>query len=118
MSLVREDLNKLRVVPASALADMANQDVVRVAGLVLVRQKPATASGTIFMTIEDETGTVNLILWPRVWERFRHAVRSAVAVLVQGRIDRAGRVIHVAPTMMEDLTQSLRGLAAKSRDFH
>src|SRR5262249_51150270 len=85
ISLVRAELERLQVAPASALTEMADKDVVRVAGLVLVRQQPSTSKGTIFMTLEDETGIVNVVVWPRVWQRFRAAVRGAVAVLVEGK---------------------------------
>jgi error-prone DNA polymerase len=118
VSLVRSDLDRLGVLPASALKDTPDKALVRVAGLVLVRQQPSTSKGTIFMTLEDETGTVNLVVWPRVWQRFRPTVRGAVALLAQGKVERNGGVIHVIPSSMEDLSQSLRGLVARSRDFH
>jgi error-prone DNA polymerase len=118
MSLIRRELSTLGVSPASKLIGMQDKAAVRVAGLVLVRQRPATAKGTLFVTIEDETGTANLVVWPRVAQRFRRAVNGAVALLVQGRIERAQSVIHVCPTKIEDLSEALRGIASKSRDFH
>jgi len=65
------DLNQLNVVSAARLPERADKDAVRVAGLVLVRQRPPTANGTVFMTLEDETGLINLIIWARTWERYR-----------------------------------------------
>jgi len=118
ISLVRPELEKLAVLPASALGELADKTTVRVAGLVLVRQQPSTSKGTIFMTLEDETGVVNLVVWPRTWQRYRALVRGAAALLVQGKLERASGVMHVIPGMMEDLTTSLRGLCTRSRDFH
>ena len=69
LSLVRADLNKLQVLSASALKETPDKAIVRVAGLVLVRQQPSTSKGTIFITLEDETGSMNLVIWPRVWQR-------------------------------------------------
>jgi error-prone DNA polymerase len=118
ISLVRPGLDKLNVVPASALKNLTDKTVVRVAGLVLVRQQPSTSKGTIFMTLEDETGTVNVVLWPKVWQRYRQSTRAAVALLVQGKLERSSGVIHVIPGTLEDLSRSLRGLSSRSRDFH
>jgi error-prone DNA polymerase len=118
IGLVRAELDRLRVITAAALAQMEDKADVRVAGLVLVRQQPSTAKGTIFMTLEDETGTVNLVVWPRLWQRYRAEVRGAVALLAEGKVERASGVIHVMPSVMEDLSQSLRGLHTRSRDFH
>jgi error-prone DNA polymerase len=118
ISFIRQELDRLQVVPASALAKVSDKATVRVAGLVLVRQQPSTSKGTIFMTLEDETGTVNLVIWPRVWQRYRPVARGAVALLAQGKVEHVSGVIHVIPAMMKDLSQSLRGLYAASRDFH
>ena len=117
LGLVRNELDKLQVLPASALRDTPDKATVRVAGLVLVRQQPSTSKGTIFITLEDETGTSNLV-WPRVWQRYRQVGRAAVALSVQGKVERSGSVIHVIAGVLEDLSQSLRGLVARSRDFH
>jgi error-prone DNA polymerase len=118
IGLIRDELTRLRALPAAQLADKPDKTIVRVAGLVLVRQRPATAKGTIFITLEDETGVANLVVWPRVWERYRKVARQAVALLCQGRIERAGQVIHVIVDQLEDLTDSLRQIAIRSRDFH
>ncbi len=117
MSLFRADLEALHVVPASGLAAIPSQATARVAGLVLVRQRPGTAKGTVFVTLEDETGVVNLIVRPRIWERYRRIARDAVALLAEGRVERASGVTHVLPTKLEDLSESLQGIAARSRDF-
>jgi error-prone DNA polymerase len=116
-SFIRPDLVELNTVTARELAGLADQSPVRIAGLVLVRQRPSTAKGTIFITLEDETGVANLIVWPRTWERFRREVHQSIAIIAEGKVERAGDVIHVCPTRLEDLSGSLRRLAVKSRDF-
>jgi error-prone DNA polymerase len=117
MSLIRQELTALEVSPAAALLEMPDKALVRVAGLVLVRQRPSTANGTIFVTLEDETGTANLIVWARVAKRFRRALLGAAALLVYGRIESAQNVIHVCPIRLEDLSEALRGIQCQSRDF-
>jgi error-prone DNA polymerase len=117
IGLLRRGLAALGVLTASALADVPNKAVVRVAGLVLVRQRPGTAKGVIFITLEDETGSVNLIIWPSVWQRYRQVGRGSVALLAEGKIERSGRIMHVHCQRLEDLSHSLRGLASRSRDF-
>ncbi|MFO0866545.1 MAG: OB-fold nucleic acid binding domain-containing protein [Gemmataceae bacterium] len=116
-ALIRPEMDKLNVATAEQIANMEALKQVRVAGLVLVRQHPATAKGTIFMTLEDETGVVNLVIWPKIWQRFRNVARSAVAVLTEGKLERANGVIHVMPTHIEDVSHALRGLSSGSRDF-
>ncbi len=91
---------------------------VTVAGLCLVRQRPGTSKGIVFMTIEDETGVANLVVRPQVYERFRAEVRGAGSLLVRGRIDRAGEVVHVVATSMESLDDHLTSMRSQSRDFH
>jgi error-prone DNA polymerase len=106
---------------------------VTVAGLVLVRQRPGTAKGTIFLTLEDETGIVNVVIWPKVFGANRRVVMSAQFLAVRGRIQREGLVIHVVAEMLIDLTHELRTLGTgehptaekaegsfkvRSRDFH
>ena len=91
---------------------------MRVAGLVLVRQRPGTAKGIVFCTLEDETGTANLIIRPEIYEKYRRAARGAVTLLAEGRVERQGEVVHLQPTRMEDLSKSLARLRSVSRDFH
>jgi error-prone DNA polymerase len=86
--------------------------------VVLVRQRPSTASGVVFMTIEDETGVANLIFRPEVFERFRRAARHGTCLFVRGRVERQGEVVHVNVRKVIDLTHELDGLARTSRDFH
>ena len=116
--------------PCAGLAETAHGRRAQVAGLVLNRQRPGSAKGVIFATLEDETGIANLIVWPAVFERFRKAVLGASLLGVAGRVQREGLVIHVLAEEVFDLTALLDGLdgppeaattgrlAIASRDFH
>jgi len=95
--------------------DMPDKAMVRVAGLVLVRQRPPTANGTVFMSLEDETGLLNLIIWPRTWERFRAVAKEAVALFIEGRVERADRALHVCPSKMDDLSHAPAGASRRTR---
>ena len=121
MSFVRERMNQRNVRRAIELKDERHWPqgrIISVAGVVLVRQRPGTASGIMFMTIEDETGIANLIIRPKVFERFRHAARHGVIVVARGPVERQGEVIHVNVTRMDDASDEMRMLLARSRDFH
>ena len=83
------------------------------AGLVLVRQRPGTASGVIFATLEDETGVANLIVWPQVFERYRRAVLASSLMRVEGRLQCEGLVVHVIAERIDDLSQLLRDLGTR-----
>jgi error-prone DNA polymerase len=117
MSFFRRDLDALRVVAASRLDRSADQAAVRVAGLVLLRQQPGTAKGIIFMTLEDETGIVNLIVRPPVWNRIRRTACAAAAVVAHGTLQRSQGVVHVVVSRMDDLTERLGQLRSRSREF-
>jgi error-prone DNA polymerase len=95
------------------LAHIADKTRVGVSGMVLIRQQPGTASGVIFMTIEDETGVANIVVWPSVFDRYRQIVLGGRLVGVFGRVQRddSGQVIHVVAERMEDLTDHLDKLA-------
>jgi error-prone DNA polymerase len=84
---------------------------VAVAGLVICRQRPGTASGVIFITLEDETGVANVIVWPKLYERFRRAVIGGRLLRVTGRVQREGAVIHVIAEGIEDISARLATLA-------
>ncbi|SLN27006.1 Error-prone DNA polymerase [Pseudoruegeria aquimaris] len=85
---------------------------VCVAGLVLVRQRPGTAKGVIFLTLEDETGVSNIVVWQKVYERFRRAVISGRLLRVTGRIQRESGVVHVVAEHVEDISPLLDRLTA------
>mgnify|MGYP001195388075 CR=1 FL=1 len=84
---------------------------VSVAGLVLVRQRPGTAKGVIFVTLEDETGVVNVVIWAQTYERFRRQVIAGRLLRVTGRLQREGRVVHIVAHRIEDLSHLLDALA-------
>jgi DNA-directed RNA polymerase len=85
---------------------------VTVAGLVILRQRPGTAKGVIFLTLEDETGVVNIIVWRTLYERFRRAVIAGRMLRVTGRIQNHGDVIHVVSEVIEDISPMLDQLLA------
>ena len=121
LSFLREDLSRKGVIPAAELrgAKLCPTGAsVRVAGVVLVRQRPGTASGVVFITLEDETGIANLILWPKVFERFRKPARMSAVLLAHGKVERSGEVVHVHVRKLESLDDAIPNLGAVSRDFH
>ena len=93
--------------PAARLNEPPVGARVCVAGLVLVRQRPGTAKGVIFVTLEDETGTANVVVWATVYERFRRAVISGRLLRVTGRLQREAGVVHVVAEQIEDLSPLL-----------
>ncbi len=117
ISLIRRDLTRLRVQTAQVLKHARKGQWMRVGGLVLVRQRPSTAAGIVFCTLEDETGVANLIIRPSIYERFRRTARGAVALLAEGRVERQGEVVHLQTARLEDLSKSLTELGSVSRDF-
>ncbi len=94
-------------VPNVRLDEPPNGARVTVAGLVLVRQRPGTAKGVIFVTLEDETGVVNVVIWAKVFERFRRAVIAGRLLRVTGRIQRDQGVLHVVAEQIEDISEML-----------
>lgn len=121
VALIRERLAAAGAVPAFDLRDAArlpHGSRAKVAGIVLVRQRPSTASGIVFITLEDETGVANLILRPEVYQRFRRAARHSVVLLANGRVERQGVVVHVIVDRMWSVDHAVEALSAHSRDFH
>jgi error-prone DNA polymerase len=102
------------VLPVAGLAQRANRDRVSVAGVVTHRQQPQTASGTIFLNLEDETGMLNVICSPGAWARYRRIARDSAALIVRGRVERTDEVISLAAEAFRPLQVATGG---KSRDF-
>jgi error-prone DNA polymerase len=117
VSFLRTLLDRNGVTPAVNIGQSQNGDSISVAGIVLVRQRPATASGIMFMTLEDETGITNLIVRPRVFEQYRPAARHGVIVVARGHVERQIDVVHVLVHAMERIDQEMAELVAGSRDF-
>ncbi len=91
---------------------MNDGDEVKVSGLILVRQRPETAKGICFMTIEDETGNGNLVFWKDLFEQYRKPIMQAKLILVEGKLQKEGDVIHVIASACYDISGMLRGLLA------
>ena len=87
------------------------------AGLVLVRQRPGSAKGVMFITLEDETGIANLVVWPQVFEKFRRVVMSASMIAVRGRIQREGEVVHLVAQRLLDLSPELATVGSRDTAF-
>jgi error-prone DNA polymerase len=117
LSFLRDELNPCGVIRIAELAHVEPERRYRVAGLVLLRQRPSTAKGITFMTIEDETGTANLIVHVNTWERFRPVARGASALIVRGTLQRQHGVTHLLVDQMLDLTAKVGQVANRSRDF-
>jgi error-prone DNA polymerase len=117
MHFLRSMLNKLGVIPARHLARVRSGSRLKVAGVVLLRQRPSTAKGVTFVTVEDETGMANLVVWQSVWERYRRVAYTSAILLVEGTLENEAGVIHVLASTMEDISERLAELMVKSRDF-
>ncbi len=120
ISFYRQQLQQLQAIPATSLETQPNNCFVRVAGLVILRQRPATAKGINFVTLEDETGTMNLVVKPHIWDRYYQIVRTRPAWIASGKLERRSGVIHVIVQRLEDLAARLgevRELKTRSRDF-
>jgi len=117
LALIRGKLRRLGVQRAADLAKLNSGITVRVAGIVTHRQRPETASGVVFMSLEDETGMSNLIVWPRVQQTQREAVFGARLMVVQGELQSEFGVIHVIAAKVRDYTHWLGRVQVGSRDF-
>ncbi|WP_084240776.1 error-prone DNA polymerase [Pedobacter africanus] len=110
LSFVREKLNLLKVLPIRELDQHADGDIVKVSGLVLVRQRPGTATGVCFITIEDETGFANLVVFKKWFDKYRKEILRAKLLMVEGKLQREGEVTHVVVTCCSDQSAYLNAL--------
>ncbi|OAP39011.1 DNA polymerase [Sinorhizobium glycinis] len=117
VSFMRGDFARLGILSSRDLASTPAGRRVTVAGLVLVRQRPGSANGVIFMTIEDETGVANIIVWERTFQKYRRQVMGSRLVKVRGRLQSESGVIHVVAEYMEDMTPMLGLLRNEVRRF-
>ena len=121
VALLRGELAAFRVQPAAVLQGYPNGRLARASGLVTHRQRPETAKGTVFVTLEDETGAVNVIVWPRVAEAQRQALLGSTLMTVYGTWQREGEgeraVMHLVAAKMVDHSALLQGLVSRSRNF-
>jgi error-prone DNA polymerase len=118
IGLLRKELSATRISPIAAMQNARHKSRIAVAGLVTHRQRPGTAKGIVFMTIEDETGFANLIVHPRVWDREQRIARTKIALIAEGVVERQGEVIHLIVNRFRDVSEPLRELRHTSRDFH
>ena len=112
VSFVRDQLDRLSIIPAKNLTGAKNGDLVKVAGLILVRQRPGTAKGVCFITIEDETGCANLVVWETLFQQFRKEILQSRLLMVEGKLQIEGEVIHVIVKRCYNFTKLLRHLTA------
>ncbi len=122
VALLRERLAKMKLLTAAQLRDTPHGRLVRACGIVVTRQQPQTAKGVVFVTLEDETGSVNIIVWKSLRETQRSALLHARLMAVYGvwqrDVESGGEVRHLIARQLQDLTPLLGSLATQSRDFH
>ena len=115
VSFVREKLDQLHIITTSQLATLKDGALVKVAGLVLVRQRPGTAKGVCFMTIEDESGFSNLVIFQTLFDKFRKEILQSRLIMVEGKVQIEGEVIHVIVQRCHDFSKLLRQLTASQQ---
>ncbi|WP_209329929.1 error-prone DNA polymerase [Lunatimonas salinarum] len=108
VSFVREKLDQLRVIPTGLLGKLKDGAFVKVCGLITVRQRPGTAKGVLFVTIEDETGFANLVVWAKTFEQYRPVILQSKLLMVAGKVQIEGEVIHVVVRSCHNLNSLLR----------
>jgi error-prone DNA polymerase len=113
MALLREAFTKLGYVKSKKLATLPANRMVKVAGIVLIRQRPGSANGVIFSTLEDETGIANIITWPKIFERYRRTVLAARLLGVRGTLQSEQGVVHVVARELIDMSAQLNSLSEK-----
>ena len=118
VALLRPHLKKTRTISAVEVQNSASGRRVRASGIVTCRQHPMTAKGTTFVTLEDETGYVNVVVWPSVGDQYRKALVFSRFMTVSGHIEKQGSVVHLIAETLIDNTHLLGALATMSRDFH
>ena len=118
LMLLRERLRKMRLSSAQELQSFPDRRLARTAGMVRGRQRPQTAKGTLFMTLEDETGNTNVIIWPDLLERQRKEIVNSRLLVVYGVWQRVGEVTHLLAQYVEDHSYLIGELEVSSRNFH
>lgn len=117
VAFLRADLRSRRVLSCAEAMATLNNHWISTAGLVLVRQMPGSAKGVMFITIEDETGTANLIVWPKVFEQHRRIVLGASMMSIYGKVQREGEVVHLIARTLTDLTSELSSVGGRDDAF-
>src|SRR5690606_34004152 len=102
VSFLRDELSRRRIVPCAEAMGSRDRRWLEAAGIILVRQRPGSAKGVLFVTLEDETGIANVVVWQKTFERFRRAILSSGMIAVHGRIQREGEVVHLVAYRITD----------------
>jgi error-prone DNA polymerase len=116
VSFVREKLQQLHILSTKELEDAKDGELIKVSGLVLVRQRPGTAGGVCFMTIEDETGVANLVIFQNLFEKYRKEILQSRLIMVKGKLQKEGEVIHVIVQECFDFSRLLRKLTFAEKE--
>lgn len=116
VSFVRGQLDLLRVTPTGEIKTMKNGDPIKVAGMITVRQRPGTAKGVLFITIKDETGFSNLVVWEKVFDKYRKEILQSRLLMVEGKLQVEGEVVHVVVRRCFNLNKLLNGLTNADND--
>ncbi len=117
VALIRGVLRQRRVCTAQQLLHLNHGSHTRACGLITMRQRPMTANGTIFLTLEDETGYVNVVVWQRLWQRRRNIILNTSLIAVDGVMESDGEVYHLIARQVYDFDGLIKGLKTRSRDF-
>jgi error-prone DNA polymerase len=117
VSFLRADLARLRIVSCAEAMGSRDGQWLEAAGIVLVRQRPGSAKGVMFITVEDETGIANLVIWTKVFEKFRRIILSSGMIAVKGRIQREGEVVHLVAHRITDLSRELASIGQRDAAF-
>jgi error-prone DNA polymerase len=117
VAFLRKDLTERRILTCAQAMNARDGRWMMTAGLVLVRQRPGSAKGVMFITIEDETGPANIVVWPSLFERRRQVVLGSTMMAINGRIQREGDVVHLVAQQLFDLSRELSGLADRDLGF-
>ena len=117
VSFLREDLRRRRIVSCAEAMAARDGRSLEAAGIVLVRQRPGSARGVLFITLEDETGIANLVVWSKVFEQNRRAILSSSMMAVRGRIQREGEVVHLVVRQVANLSAELASIGGREASF-
>ena len=115
VSFIRHTLDLLRIVPAKTSQPTENKTIIKTAGLILIRQRSGTAKGVCFITLEDETGTVNLVVFPKLYDQYSRLINRARLLMVEGVVERT-EVTHIIVRRLFDATKLLGDLTAISNE--
>ncbi len=114
---MRSLLTREGAIAAARLADVPNKSVCRVGGLVITRQRPGTAKGFVFLTLEDETGLVNVIVRPDVYEKYRRTIRRSMTVIVEGQLQKEDGCVDLLARTVQPFEASDLSRAVRSKNF-